>query len=99
MAETDFTRYAVFLDKVPGREASRETILRHVAHLKALDETGRLVLCGPFTDAPSGLVVIRAKDKAEAEAVAKADPFVSEGVRAFRVCTWLLACAQNGYLA
>ena len=99
MNEAGFERYAIFLDKIPGREASRETILRHVEHLKTLDAQGRLVLCGPFTDAPGGLVVIRAESKAEAEAAAQADPFVREGARAARVVTWLLACAENGYLA
>jgi uncharacterized protein len=94
-----FTRFVILLEKVPGKDATRDTILRHVEHLRKLDQEGRLVLCGPFTDHPAGMVVVNARDRAEAEAIASADPFVAEGARSFRVWTWLLACAENGYLA
>ncbi len=91
-------RYAIFLEKVPGRDTPRASIDAHVAHLRALDEAGKLVLCGPFTDHASGLVVVHARDKAEAEAIAAADPFVRDGVRTFTVRTWQLANRENNYL-
>jgi putative intracellular protease/amidase/uncharacterized protein YciI len=100
-------RFAILLSKVPGRAASRETILRHVEHIRALDERGLLVLCGPFLDsgprvedaAASGLVVLKARDRDEATQLAEADPFVLEGVRTFEVRTWLLGHRRNRYLA
>lgn len=95
----DSTLYAIFLKKVEGRELPKEVILRHVEHLGDLDNAGHLILCGPFTDAPSGMVIVRAKDKAEATALAKQDPFVQEGFRTFEVWTWLMANSANGYLA
>ena len=94
----EHTRYAIILDKVPNKETSRETIQRHIEHLRKLEQEGRLVLCGPFTDHASGMVVVKAKNKDEAIAIAKADPFVAEGVRTQEVRTWLLACADNNYL-
>lgn len=96
--DLEFTRFVIVLDKVPNKETTRETIQRHVEHLRKLDQEGKLVLCGPFTDYASGMVVVTAGDKAEAEAIAKVDPFVVDGVRTYSVRTWLLACAENNYL-
>lgn len=54
----------------------------HLKHLESLGE--KLVFAGPFLDANNNsvgsLVVIEAKDRAEADALAAADPFVKEGV-------------------
>lgn len=77
---------------------SAEVIARHVEHLARLDQQNKLVLCGPFADHPSGLVVVRAKDKAEAEQIAEADPFVQERVRSFEVRIWQIANLENSYL-
>ncbi len=96
--DSEFTRFVIVLDKVTNKETSHETIQRHIEHLRKLDQLGKLVLCGPFTDYASGLVIVKAKNKDEAIAIAKADPFVIEGVRTPVVRTWLLACAANNYL-
>jgi uncharacterized protein YciI len=98
MNDINHTRFVIFLNKAGDAPLSPETIRRHIEHLRALDQEGRLELCGPFTDHPSGMVVVKAKDKAEAEDIAKSDPFVREGARTFEVRTWLLARADNGYL-
>lgn len=98
MDSAKYTRFVILLNKVPGRESTRETVQRHIEHLRKLDQQGKLILCGPFTDCASGMVVVKADTKAEAENIAKSDPFVIEGVRAYEVRTWLLACAENGYL-
>lgn len=94
----NFTLYAILLNKTDEKPLSKEIIGRHISHLRELDRDGRLVLCGPFADHPSGMVVIRAADRGEATEIAKKDPFVQEGVRAFEVRTWMIACAENGYL-
>ena len=94
----DHVRFVIVLSKTGDAPLAPETIRRHIEHLRALDRDGSLVLCGPFADHPSGMVVVKAKDKAAAEAIARADPFVREGVRTFEVRTWLLACAENGSL-
>jgi uncharacterized protein YciI len=91
--------FAIVLAKVQGAETPRDTILRHVEHLRSLDEGGQLVLCGPFSDHPSGMVVVKARDLAEATTIARKDPFVREGVRTFEVRTWLIANRENNYLA
>ncbi|MCB9072980.1 MAG: hypothetical protein H6623_05100 [Bdellovibrionaceae bacterium] len=91
--------FAIFLNKIPERELSQEGIHKHVEYLKLLDQRQQLVLCGPFSDHPSGLVVILAENKEEAELVAQQDPFVSGGYRSYEVRTWLLANQNNNYLA
>ena len=98
MEASEYIRFAILLDKVPGRETSKDVIQRHVAHLRELDVAGKLVLSGPFTDFPSGMIIVKVANKAEAEAIAQADPFVIEGARTPKVYTWLLACAENNYL-
>jgi uncharacterized protein len=90
--------YVIMLDKVPGFEISQETIRRHIDHLKELHRRSHLVLCGPFTDFPSGMVIVRAPSKDEAVKIAESDPFVIEGARTFSVRTWLLADEDNNYL-
>lgn len=90
--------YVIMLEKIPGIEATRDQIRRHVEHLRALDAAEKLVLCGPFTDHPGGMVVVRVEDIAEARRIAEADPFVGEGVRRYELRTWLMANAANGYL-
>ena len=90
--------YVIILRKVVGRELNKETIARHVQHLRSLDQDGRLILCGPFSDHPSGAVVLKAKDKAEATSIANQDPFVKEGFRTFEVRTWQIAHKENNYL-
>lgn len=95
----NLTLFAIVLNKVQNLDLTKEAIDRHVKHLRALNDEDRLVLCGPFSDHPSGMVVIKAKDKKEAVDIAQRDPFVKEGFRTFEIRTWLLACEENNYLS
>lgn len=70
----------------------------HVAHLRELECQGKLVLCGPFSDYPGGMVILSVKSAAEATAIAQADPFVSSGCKTFSLRTLELANAENNYL-
>ena len=98
MDKNQFIRYVILLNKVANKETTQEVINSHVQHLKKLDHEGKLVLSGPFIDYPSGIVIIKAKDKEEAILIAESDPFVCTGVRSFEVRTWLVACRENNYL-
>lgn len=90
--------YTILLFQIPGVETSRETVARHIAHVKNLDDQGKLVLAGPFEDYAGGMVIVRAESLEAAKLIAESDPFVSEGVRTFELRTWLLANRENGYL-
>lgn len=58
---------------------TRDLLLRHVGHLKALRAEGRLHLCGPFKDDSGGFILIEADTPEEAAAIAGRDPFIKEG--------------------
>lgn len=44
--------YVIFLEN--AKPLSREAVEQHVSHLRALDDAGKLALCGPFADYPGG---------------------------------------------
>ncbi len=75
-----------------------ETIERHVAGLRALDDEGRLIAAGPLADGSGGLILARFSSLAEAEAFAAADPYVADGYEVADVRDWLHAERRNGYL-
>ncbi|WP_242974010.1 YciI family protein [Anaerocolumna aminovalerica] len=77
---------------------NEELIKSHVEHLKKLKSQGKLVLCGPFTDYPGGMVVFLAEDLAEAMNIAKADPFIASGCKSFEIRTLESANDENNYL-
>jgi len=90
--------FVIMLENVLGRDASVELIRRHIQHIRALDEEGKLVLCGPFTDHAGGMIILQVEDRSEAETIAQADPFVVEGVRRYEIRTWEIGSAANNYL-
>ena len=77
---------------------NEELIKEHVEHLKSLKSQGKLVLCGPFSDYPGGMVVYLADNLEEATNIAKADPFISSGCKTFEVRTLEVANEENNYL-
>lgn len=75
-----------------------QLVQAHVHHLEQLDKQGKLVLCGPFTDYPGGMVVITADSLDEAVGIAKADPFIASGCKTYEVRTLQPANQANQYL-
>lgn len=80
------------------RPLNEEIIRRHVEHLRGLKKQGKLVLCGPFTDYPGGMVVFLAEDLAEATDIAMADPFIAAGYKSFEIRTMEAASDENNFL-
>lgn len=80
------------------KPVDRELIKSHVEYLKELKRLGKLVLCGPFTDYPGGMVVFVAEDLDEATTIAKSDPFISSGCKSFELRTIEVANEENNYL-
>ncbi len=96
--EDPHARWAAFLAPVPGVATTRAQVHAHVEHLRELERRGRLVLAGPFDDRSGGMVVFRAIDEAEANAILARDPFVVEGVRVATLRRWSLSCADNDHM-
>ncbi|OIO06249.1 MAG: hypothetical protein AUJ52_12595 [Elusimicrobia bacterium CG1_02_63_36] len=93
----EFTRFVILLSHA-GKPMTEAVIRAHVAHLKRLNDEGRLVLCGPFKDFKGGMVVVKADSYEEAKAIAEADPFVKEGVETYELRTWELSCRENNHM-
>lgn len=77
---------------------NEEIIKSHVEHLKELKSKGKLILCGPFTDYPGGMVVFLAEDLAEAKSIAESDPFIASGCKTYEIRTLEPANDENNYL-
>lgn len=77
---------------------NEEVVKSHVEHLRELNKKGKLVLCGPFTDYPGGMVVLTAKDLEEAVAIANSDPFIALGYKSFEIRTLEEANEGNNFL-
>ncbi|ERJ83280.1 hypothetical protein HMPREF1987_01014 [Peptostreptococcaceae bacterium oral taxon 113 str. W5053] len=74
-----------------------EIVKKHVQYLKKLDDSGKLLLCGPFTDYDGGMVVLECRNIEEARAFAESDPFIEEGYKTFELRTLSIANKENNY--
>lgn len=52
----------------------------HLERLRALEQKGKLILAGPFTDGAGSLILMKANSLSEAEEFAKGDPYSIHGV-------------------
>ena len=81
-------------------KVNKEVITRHIAHIRNLDDTGRLVLCGPLKGYPgvAGMVILKTGSYEEAEDVCKSEPLVAEGYATYKLSTLQVANRDNNYL-
>jgi hypothetical protein len=67
---------------------------RHMAHQADLEKRGIMFGAGPVEDPTGkheyGLIIIRAKDAAEAKAIAESDPMQKEGARTYTLHHWTM---------
>lgn len=75
-----------------------DLVQKHVDYLKLLKEQGKLVLCGPFTDYPGGMVIFQAGNLEEAADIANSDPFIASGCKSYELRTLEPANEENNYL-
>jgi uncharacterized protein len=71
--------FVVMLSNKSRQGLARELLLAHIGHLRKLHAAGALVICGPFADGESALLILRTPDRQEAETIVKADPFIISG--------------------
>ena len=93
-----YTRYVYILTQIPGKQFNEDIVRSHVRHMKKLDDEGKLVICGPFTDHKSGMVIINVDSHDEAKEIAETDPFVSEGYETYDLRTLQLSCKENNHM-
>lgn len=67
----------------------------HKAWVAEAEAAGHFLVAGPFLDddyryTGAGMIVVRAGNRAEAEAIVAADPMHATGLRTFRLVPWQL---------
>jgi uncharacterized protein YciI len=79
---------------------NRAMVLKHVEHIRKLDDDGKLVLCGPTKGYPgiAGMVILEVESFEEAEAICKSEPFVAEGYATYKLFSLRVGNRENNYL-
>jgi len=93
--------YVMFIDKGKDyKKINKAMVVKHVEHIKNLDESGKLELCGAFKWYPgvAGMIVFRAESALEAEEICKTEPFVAEGFATYRLVSLHAGNKENNYL-
>ncbi len=87
--------WVVITRAVKPPEEMMKHLKAHLEHQIRLEKDGIMYGAGPATApgetrAAFGLIIIRAKDEAEARRIADADPMHSSGVRQYELYAWSL---------
>lgn len=80
---------------VAERERIKEALPEHLAHQVRIEKEGILFAAGPLFDEngetpAAGMIVVRARDFAEARAIADRDPMHARGLRSYTVQRWVV---------
>lgn len=73
---------------VEGQPMNRQKLGPHDRYMRGLLKDGTLVAAGRFTRENGGMAVIRAANRAEAQAVLAADPAVMSGIFVGTLTSW-----------
>ena len=87
--------WVVITKAVKPPEEVRKHLKAHLEHQIRLEKDGIMYGAGPAAvpgeaKAAFGLIIIRAKDEAEARRIADADPMHSSGARSYELYVWSL---------
>ena len=87
-------RLYIIFSEPTGKIGDRRKIFpQHIEYQLKIERQGILFAAGPFVDAQGkpqgpGMIVIRAKNMAQAKRVADNDPFHKGGYRKYRIQAW-----------
>lgn len=93
--------YVMFIEKTKTyNRLTKAAVERHVANLRALDDSGHLELCGVFKGYPgvAGMYILRADSYEEAEELCRREPLVLEGFAAYKLKALQVADRENNFL-
>lgn len=72
------SKYVALLSGKKSNTLTDGLLSAHVAHLRAQQSAGHLILCGPFKDNDGALQILEAESREQAEAILNADPFIAQ---------------------
>ncbi len=87
--------YVIITIPVAPHDQVMAQMEKHLARQVQLEKDGIMFGAGPLfepgSDRPmGGMIIVRANSFEEAEAIAKADPMHSSGVRSYKIQRWML---------
>ncbi len=71
-----------------GKSVFEQPLAAHFDYIRGLHASGKALMGGPFADGDGGMVVLQVSGRAEALAIAAADPDVIAGVLSFAIREW-----------
>lgn len=74
----------------PGRPMREQGLLPHARYISGLLDDGRLYAGGPFIGSDGGMMVVRAADLAEVQAILAGDPAIASGIFVAHAEQWWL---------
>lgn len=85
--------YAVLSTPVVPPDKLRPFLMAHLEYMIGLEQRGLVFASGPLSDGEGpptghGLTILRAKNAAEARALAESDPFFVNKLRTFELKEW-----------
>ena len=85
--------YIIFSEPTDKGGDRRKIFPKHIEYQLKIEREGKLFAAGPFVDAKGkpqgpGMIVVRARNMAEAKRIADADPFHKQGYRKYRIQAW-----------
>jgi uncharacterized protein len=85
--------YIIFSEPTDKTGDRRKIFPKHIEYQLKIEKAGILFAAGPFVDGKGkpqgpGMIVVRAKNMAEAKKIADADPFHKQGYRKYRIQAW-----------
>jgi len=86
--------YAVFL-RMKDPELSQKFRPQHLDYLAKRRSEGYIFANGRFLDGAGGLVIYRAENEAQVEAMVKEDPYIIEGAREYEIHEWEIVLASD----
>jgi len=93
--------YVMFIER--GKTYNKingELVRQHVDFIRALDDAGKVALCGAFRGYPgvAGMIVLRTESLEEADALCKTEPFVAGGYATYKLRVLQPGTRENNYL-
>jgi len=70
--------FLVILKNKSKSKLERSLLEKHVRHLKNINNSSNLVVCGPFTDDSGAVLIIEANSQHDADTIIRIDPFIKE---------------------